>query len=230
MMLQTDEELWKTWNSSRSPMDLERLVKQLDPLIQSEVNKLAGRLAREILETKAKTYAVKAIKSFDPSMGNKLSTHVVNQLQKLKRVMYTNVNAARAPEHLQLQYHDYNLKRQGMHEELGRDPTSDELSDRMGWSTRKLEQFRSQVERGELLENDEKTPAGMFVPHAYDPTLDYAYMSMSPRQQKIFEYSTGYKGSEKLKNPEIMRRMGITQGVLSYEKSSIKDLLSKHIP
>jgi len=229
MPLQTDEDLWNAWNRSRSPMDMEALIKQLDPLIQSEVNKLSGRLAREVLETKAKTYAVKAVKSFDPKMGNKLSTHVVNQLQKLKRVLYTNVNAARAPEHLQLQYHDYNLNKQHMHEELGRDPTVDELSDKMGWSSRKLENFRAQVERGELLENDENTPAGMFVAHAYDPTLDYAYMSMSPRQQKIFEYTTGYRGSEKLKNPAIMKKLNITQGVLSYEKSSIKTLLSKHM-
>ena len=99
----------------------------------------------------------------------------------------------------------------------------------MGWSNRKLETFRAQVERGELLESDDKTPVGMFVAHAYDPMLDYAYMSMSPRQQKIFEYTTGYKGSEKLKNPAIMKRLGITQGVLSYEKSNIKTLLSKHI-
>ena len=67
MALKTDEELWEAWNRSKSPMDMEALIRQLDPLIQSEVNKI-GRLAREVLETKAKTYAVKAAKSFQPAM------------------------------------------------------------------------------------------------------------------------------------------------------------------
>lgn len=229
MAIMTDEELWHKWNSTKSVMDLEALVKRLDPLIQSEVNKQAGSLARDMLEVKAKTYAVKAIKTYKPQMGNKLSTHVVNQIQKLKRVRYTNVNAARAPEHLQLQHHEFTTNNDQLYEELGRDPTTDELSDRLGWSAKKIEQYRNQVGRKEFLEGDENTPASMFIPHQYDPSIDYAYMSMSPRQQKIFEYVTGYRGSPKLKNPEIMKKLGITQGVLSYEKANIKTLLSKHI-
>jgi hypothetical protein len=50
---------------------------------------------------------------------------------------------------------------------------------------------------------------------------------MSPRQQKIFEYSTGYNGAARMTNSQIMKKLSITQGVLSYEKNKIKNMLKE---
>jgi len=219
-----DLELWHQWNKSKSPLDLERLVKQLNPLIQSEVNKRAGTLARPVLETQAKILAVKAIKKYDPTRGVKLSTHVTNQLQKLSRVNYAHQNAARIPEHSMLQFHSYNIAKEDFKTDHGRDPTSTELADTLKWSPRKIEQFQTQFARPELLESKD-SPADLFVPYHHDPRLSYAYHSMSPRQQKIFEHSTGYNGADRLSNAKMMERLGVTQGVLSYEKNKIKKML-----
>lgn len=219
-----DLELWTKWNSSKSSIDLEALVKQLNPLIQAEVNRRAGTLARPMLETQAKVLTVKALHNFDPKRGVKLSTHVTNQLQKLSRVNYAHQNAARIPEHSMLQFHTFNIAKEDFRTDHGREPTTEELADSLKWSPRKIEQFQTQFNRPELLESKD-SPSDLFVPHAHDPRLSYAYHSMSPRQQKIFEYSTGYNGSPQLSNTKIMKELGITQGVLSYEKSKIKDML-----
>jgi DNA-directed RNA polymerase specialized sigma subunit len=224
MTVDKDLELWKQWNKTKSSTDLERLVKQLNPLIQSEVNRRAGTLARPLLETQAKILTVKAIKSFDPNRGVKLSTHVINQLQKLSRVNYAHQNAARIPEHSMLQFHSYNIAMEDFRTEQGRDPTTEELADTLKWSPRKIEQYQTQFSRSEFLESKD-SPSDMFVPHTHDPRLSYAYASMSPRQQKIFEHSTGYNGAPRLSNTQIMRKLGITQGVLSYEKNKIKQIL-----
>lgn len=219
-----DIELWHKWNKSKTPHDLEALIKQLNPLIQSEVNKRAGTLARPMLETQAKVLAVKAIKNFDPNRGVKLSTHAINQLQKLSRVNYAHQNAARIPEHSMLQFHTFNVAKEDFKTDHGREPSTIELADTLKWSPRKIEQFTTQFGRAELLESID-TPADLFVPHQHDPKLSYAYHSMSPRQQKIFEYSTGYLGSPELSNTKIMKKLKITQGVLSYEKNKIKKML-----
>ena len=106
---QTDDELYAAWRKSRAPQDLEALIKALEPLIHAEVNRRAGTLSRDLLVVQAKKLAVDAVKSFNPSMGVKLSTHVTNQLQKLSRVNYAHQNAARIPEHSMLQFHSVNI-------------------------------------------------------------------------------------------------------------------------
>jgi hypothetical protein len=218
-----DVELYNQWRKTQSPLDMEKLLKQLDPLIQSEVNRRAGSLSRALLETQAKTLAVKAIKGFSPDKGAKLSTHVTNQLQKLSRVNYAHQKAARIPEHSVLQHKTYTFALEDFKTEHGRDPSAEELSDTLGWSPKKLEQFQTQF-RPELLESKD-SPTDMFVPYSHDPRIDYAYHSMSPRQQQIFEHTTGYLGRPVLSNTKLMQKLNITQGVLSYEKNKIKSLL-----
>ena len=222
--MEKDVELYNTWRKTQSPLDLEKLIKQLDPLIQAEVNRRAGTLARSVLETQAKTLAVKAIKSYKPEFNVKISTHVTNQLQKLSRVNYAHINAARIPEHSMLQYQTFNIAQEDFRTEHGRDPSSEELADSLKWSPKKVEQFRQQFGRAELLETRD-SPTDMFVPHTHDPRIDYAYYSMSPRQQKIFEHTTGYQGAKQLNNAQLMKKLNITQGVLSYEKNKIKTLI-----
>lgn len=222
----TDDELYATWKRTGSPHDLEALLKALDPLIQSEVNRRAGTLARDLLVIQAKKLAVDAIKSYDPAAGAKISTHVTNQLQKLSRVNYAHQNAARIPEHSMLQFHSVNIATEDFRADNGRDPTTEELADALKWSPKKVTQFQKQFGRSELLESID-TPGELFVAETHDPRIDYVYTSLTPRQQKIFEYTTGYHGTPRKTNPQIMQALAITQGVLSYEKTKIKDAFAK---
>lgn len=223
---QADDALYRTWRASRSPHDLEALLRSLEPLIQAEVNRRAGSLSRQMLVIQAKKLAVEAVLSYNPAAGTKLSTHVINQLQKLSRVNYAHMHAARIPEHAHLQYHTVNIAVEDFKSEHGREPTSDELADTLRWSPKKVEQFQSQFGRKELIESGD-TPADMFVAAQHDPRVDYVYMSLSPRQQKIFEMVTGYRGHKRMSNPEIMRALNLSQGVLSYEKTKLKEAFQK---
>jgi len=222
----TDDELYKRWKASRTPGDLQALMTNLEPLIQSEVNRRAGTIARDLLVLQAKKLAVDAIKSYNPSVGVKISTHVTNQLQKLSRVNYAHQNAARIPEHSMLQYHSVNIATEDFRADHGRDPSVQELAETLKWSPKKIEQFQANFGRSELLESID-TPNDLFVAATHDPRIDYVYSTLSPRQQQIFEYTTGYHGKPRAGNSQIMQKLGITQGVLSYEKTKIKDAFQK---
>jgi DNA-directed RNA polymerase specialized sigma subunit len=222
--MEKDVELYKTWSQTRAPLDLEKLVKQLDPLIQSEVNKRAGSLSRNVLELQAKSLAVKAIKSYQPTLGIKLSTHVVNQIQKLSRMNYAHKDAARIPEHSMTLHTTFTAAQEDFMAENGREPSTEELADALRWSPKKVEQLRTQFGRSELVESKD-SPSELFVPYEHDASIGYAYYSMSPRQQQIFEHTTGYQGNPILNNTKIMKKLSITQGVLSYEKNKINALL-----
>ncbi len=222
----TDDELYKAWKRSGMPNDMEALVKNLEPLIQAEVNRRAGTLSRDLLVIQGKKLAVEAIKGFNPAVGVKISTHVTNQLQKLSRVNYAHQNAARIPEHSMLQFHSVNIATEDFKADNGREPSTEELADTMGWSMKKLEQFRNQFGRSELLESID-TPGDLFVSETHDPRINYVYTTLTPRQQQIFEYTTGYHGVKRKSNADIMKTLSITQGVLSYEKTKIKDAIQR---
>lgn len=221
-----DDALYAKWKRSGSPMDLQALIKSLDPLIHAEVNRRAGTLSRELLVIQAKKLAVEAIKSYNPAVGVKLSTHVVNQLQKLSRVNYAHQNAARIPEHSMMQFHSVRVATEDFKADHGREPSTDELADSMGWSPKKIEQFQTQFGRQELLESID-TPGELFVSETHDPRINYVYTTLTPRQQSIFEMTTGYRGTKKLTNTQITAKLGITQGVLSYEKTKITAAVKK---
>jgi len=221
-----DAALYAAWKKSRSSNDMEQLLRQLDPLIQAEVNRRSGTLARPLLLGQAKILTVKAIENYDPTRGAKLSTHVTNQLQKLSRVNYAHQNALRISEHSMVAYRSYNIALEDFKTDNGREPSSEELADHLKWSPKKVEQFRSQFNRPEWIESKE-APSDMFTPYQHDPTINYAYQSMSPRQQTIFDHTTGYQGAPKLNNTQIMKKLKITQGVLSYEKNKVKALLQR---
>lgn len=214
--------LWKQWNQTKSPYDLQKLINQLNPLIQAEVNRRAGSLSRDTLESQAQKLAVKAIERFDPNRGVKLSTHVVAQLQKLSRMNYAHQKAARIPDHVAMQYPTVMMAKEEFFTEYGREPTDEELADELRWSPKKVQQFNQKM-RSELLESGD-TPAEVFVPHFHDPSISYAYHSMSPLQQRIFDHSVG---ETRLSNAEILKKLNITQGVLSYEKKKMRGILEQ---
>ena len=48
-----------------------------------------------------------------------------------------------------------------------------------------------------------------------------------PEEKVLFEYTTGFNGKPKLSNPEIMRKMNLTQAQLSYKKTLLTRKLKR---
>lgn len=221
-----DRELWDRWQRSRSPQDLQAVLNQLKPIIGREVNRWAGSLARPTLETKAKALAVKGIKSYNPAMGTTLSTHVTNQLQKLSRTIYTHTQAARLPEHKAVAMTSFGAAHETLNSELGRAPTTIELSEHLGWSKARTSEFRKAFQRKELLTSGEFRPSSFAVnDYEQDPMVDFIYHDMSPANQQLFEHATGYGGAQVLSNKDLMKKFSLTQGQLSYRKRKLINLV-----
>ncbi len=217
-----DLELWRAWKKSQSPSDLQKLLDQMAPIINREVGKWAPAMSRGLLEMEGKRLAVKAFHSYDPAAGTALSTYVASRLPKLSRTVYSNQNAARLSEANALLFHAYNSANSTLSDQLGRDPTSDELADNLGWSLKKLTQFRTQAGRKEYVESEDHPDAGEDV----DQYLaDFIHHDLPPVQKQIFEHLTGYRGAQKLSNSGVMKKLNLTQGQYSYQKG----LLVKHI-
>jgi DNA-directed RNA polymerase specialized sigma subunit len=218
-----DLELWHKWKKTPTDSNASALLTQVSPIIHKEVNKWAGTLARPLLETEGKKLAMESFHSYDPTKGAALGTHVTNGLMKMSRLSYANQNVARLPENEMLKYHSYHVGHQSLQDTLGRAPTSDELADHLGWSIAHLESFRKNIGRGEMLESGgvEGSSAGLYEDAGHDHVVDFIHHGLPPAQKTMFEHLTGYGGAEILSNQEIQKKLGLTQGVYSYQKAKL---------
>lgn len=153
-----DTELWLEWKRTGSKESLGKLMSQVSPLVYSEVQRASGSLPVSALSAEAKKWAYKAIQTYDPSRGAALSTHITNYLPKVRRLNYKFQNAARLPENMQLQYHEYSKAVSDLAEELNRDPSEDEIAKRLGWSKPQVVRFSSRL-YSDTIESQSERPA-----------------------------------------------------------------------
>ncbi len=225
-----DVELWEAYKKNPNQMTLQPLMKQLDPLLQNEVNKWAGAIGRPVLETRAKVLTLEAIKSYNPNGGAALATHVVNRLQKLSREVYTHQDAIRVPEYKKLKVQNYMRAERELMDEHGREPTQLELTEHLGWSPPMVSQVQRSIS-SEYVESQD-TGAGMFETtsawgsDAIDGMVDLLYYDLDPTDKLIFEHATGYSGKKILNNTQMTKQTGLSQGQLSYRKRKIIDQFS----
>lgn len=221
---QRDLELWHAWKRKPTDANASALLTQVSPLISREASKWDQTLARPLLETEGKQLAMQAFKSYNPNKGAALGTHVVNQLQRMSRLAYSNQNVARLPENKMLWFHSYHKAHARLADELGRAPTTDELADDLGWSIPRVEEFRTSIGRRELLESggaEESGSAGLYEADKQEHLVDFIHHGLPPSQKAIFEHLTGYAGAEVLSNQQIQKKLGLTQGQFSYLKAKL---------
>jgi len=213
----TDMELWRRWKRTQSPDDLQLLLNQMRPIIMREVLKWSGSMSSSLLEAEGKRLAVEAFQSYDPNAGAALSTYVASRLPKLSRMVYANQNTARLSETQALLFHTYTRAKNELTDTHGHEPSQAQLADHLGWSTKKLTAFQRQVGRKEFVESEDHPEHSS----AEDHLTDFIYHDLTPQQQKIFEYKTGYNHSPQLSGAEICKKLNITQGQLSYQLNQI---------
>jgi DNA-directed RNA polymerase specialized sigma subunit len=216
---EADLQTWQAWKRQPSDATMQAVLDRLDPIIQTEVNRWTGTLARPALETEAKLLAVEAIQSFSTSGGASLATHVTNRLKKLSRISYTHQNIARIPEYQTLKFRTFTDAQAKLMDKHGREPTHDELADELNWSKPALKNYQGSLRR-EFVESGDLPP--FFDKEEGDNgMIDFVYHDLAPEQQKVFEHTTGYGGAKVMDNAGMMKKLKLTQGQLSYQKRLI---------
>jgi len=224
MMVQDkDLELWEKWRRSQSQVDLSNLLEQVKPLIKTVAQQYAGNISPAILEAEAKIQAVNAFKSFDPSRGVKLSTHLMNQLKKTSRFAYKHQEIYSVPESRRIKYHTFESVKSHLRDKYDRDPSIEELADSLKWSNSEVKRYQ----REDIRELSDSQPLSSDIGfYKKDDTamLAYMYNDLNPQEKLLLEYTTGY-GGRQLSNTEIKRRLNMTQGQLSYAKKNLTNKL-----
>jgi len=219
---QQDLDLWKEWRKTRSPVVLQQLLEGLKPLLNREISKWDSTVPRAALESKARLLAVEALENYDPNRGAAVGTHVASRIRKISRSVYPYQNVARLPENQQLLYNTFQVAQNKLVDDLGRDPTHEELADELSWTPKKVGDFQNAFGRRELVESEGALMGDDDEP---DSVVDFYYHGLSPDDKLLFEDITGYGKGIRLSNEGLRRKYKLSQGQLSYRKRKFIDQL-----
>lgn len=215
---QEDTLAWEKWRRSQSPMDLDELNRRMNGIIQKEVNRWAGVLAREVLEMEALRLAKQAYTSYNPTRGTALSTHLTNYLQKLSRMVYSHQNVARMPEYQVLKLRTFKTAWADLEDLYRREPTVAELAQQLRWSQAAVKEY-IRLLRSEQTES--VVPTSVFGAGEEDPMIHLVYHDLAPQQQQIFEHTTGYGGKDVLSTQDMAKKLNMSPSKLQYEKRKL---------
>jgi DNA-directed RNA polymerase specialized sigma subunit len=219
--------LWKQQQTDESMLDL---LRKAGPTLSASVRSYVG-VDDPTAATHAKLLAMKAIRGFDPKRGVKLRTHLMTQLQPLRRFAARRRNILNVPEQVQYELAGVAEAEKELQEVLARDPSDLEVAEKLQLSPKRLAKLRG-YSRGVLAEGQYTDGQGAPTqPTVYTPGVDrwvdYVYYDLSPIDRKIFEWRTGYNGIKKLQNNVIASKLGLSAGAISQRVDKIRKMLEQ---
>lgn len=223
-----DIALLKKWRATKSPMYLSELLRRMDGLIQTAVNKYASNsVPRSVIEADAKKWAVKAFEDFKEDKGVKLSTYVMGYMKKLYRTVGKYQNVARIPEHKIMKIKPLESAKSFLYDELGRNPTYDEISNHLGWSKKHV------IDLDNSIRKDVAASTGLQDQshQSFSPQLEVirmAYFSLSQEEKDVYDYTIGDHGKPRLNPGQIAIKMKMSPSKISKIRNSIAKKLSDH--
>jgi DNA-directed RNA polymerase specialized sigma subunit len=226
-------EQFNAWQLKPTKSTMGSLLKQVQPSIDKGISAHVGNAnANPMLRSRARKIAVQAIRSYKPQTS-KLETHIINQLQGLKRISRQQQQIVKVPERISLESNMLQRASDELEDEHGREPTASELADRTGLSMRRLKRIRSYhvpMAEGAFASGTEESEG--FLPAvensaSEDAWVELIYDDMDTTNKKIMEWTIGMHGHKKMSNQNIARKLGVSPGAVSQRKAQIQKQLSQ---
>ncbi len=221
-----DLQLWQTWKADKTDQNLEALVKQVNPIIQTQVNKLStNNIPRSALEAHAINLAINSFDSYDPNK-TQLNTYLTWQLKPLNRYVYKHQNIGKIPESRIVYIGAVNRAKTELSEKFGRPATETEIADHTGIPVSDVKLL--------MQENRQDLASGFHRDDfyrsytTYDDTLWLLWGELEGRDREILEYLYGMNGKETLGPGDIAVKLNISPSRISQLKNRIADKLLRY--
>lgn len=223
----TDLDLWKRYKAGDQKAKWE-LLSKFRGVIISNARKQSNVRPYSVVEAELKALTLKAFDTYNPAMGAKLSTHVVNTYKKVSRDNISNQHAIRIPENIHFKYKPIVEANAYLQDSLNREPTAMEVAEYTGWNVDKVIEANMRL-RKELVESKQTFDPGV---NTIDPTaqaLHYAYNVLDPQGQYILEHCTGYGGKKELPDSRIRTDLKMTAYAYNKKKNEVIGVMQESL-
>jgi DNA-directed RNA polymerase specialized sigma subunit len=205
--------------------NIDELIRTHKNLIESEAARYAQFVPLYVVQAEAYKLANKAAKSYDEKSGLKFSTHLHNSLKKLSRISTKYGGTVRLPEGTQFKVHRLNQQEASLKEELGREPTFQELAVATGFTLQQVTNLLKSRKKDVNVNNLAYTP--VFLEGEDDDWLHFVYHDLNERDKFIFEHKTGFGGRPVWSNEEIAKKLGISPSTVANRVRLISERVSE---
>jgi RNA polymerase primary sigma factor len=172
---------------------------------------------------------MKAVERFDPAKGGKLSTYGAWWIkQSIKRALANQSKTIRLPVHLVDRISRMRRVAMKLHEELGREPTDEELGEELGMTASRVGQLRTAAIRPASLDapigDDEsnsfaevvqdenaETPYEQLEGKTVTAMLQEMVTKLDPREATILRFRFGLDGGSEKTLEEVGQKFGVTR-------------------
>lgn len=223
---------YRAWKTSNTPQSRGELLRAVSPVLQTAMYSY-GNGEHPALKARAKLLALEAFGTYDPSKGA-LKTHLLSQLQRLRRISAQQQQAIRVPERIVSERAHLSEIEKQLQDELGREPDLLELADRTGLSAKRIEYIRKAhkpIIAGSLTDETGETysPASSIpgAPSPQDAWIELVYHDLGPVDRRILDHTLGLHGAKQLPAGEIARRLGVSPAAVSQRRAKIQALLDE---
>ena len=172
---------------------------------------------------------MKAVERFDPAKGGKLSTYGSWWIkQSIKRALANQSKTIRLPVHLVDKIAKMRRLAMKLQEDLGREPTDDELGEEMGITPSRVAQMRTAAIRpasldapigdedsnnfAEIVQDESaRTPFQQLDEKTVTSMLQEMVKKLDPREATILRYRFGLDGGSEKTLEEVGEKFGVTR-------------------
>lgn len=227
------KEHFENWKATPNPQTTAALLKAVDPVLDSSLKTYAGRATSPTLRSKAKLIAAESFSRYDPSRA-KLRTHLMSQLQGLRRASAQESQIISIPERVGLDLHKLRMSENELRDKIGRDPSDMELADHTGLSRKRIGYIRKAqpgLSEGALAPEGEADEGQGIGPGVVGPQtdtwMDFVYHDLSPVDQVIMEHTIGLHGKQVLPKQRIAAKLNLSPGAISQRAAKIQEKLNR---
>lgn len=227
-------ESYGTWKKTPTPANTQAILKSMNPIIDSAIKTYIGPgNASPNVRTRAKLIMAKSLNTYDPARA-KLRTHMMSQLQGLRRISAKENQITYMPEQIAIDIGRLNNAETTLKDRFGRDPTTIELADHTNLSPKRIgyiRQSRPVYSEGTIVNTQsdeggkELYMPGVETPDSYLAWQEFVYYDLNPTDQLIMEHTLGLHGKKPISNQEVARKLRLSPGAISQRKAKIQQKL-----